>query len=107
MRPLEPIANYIQVLISFINNLLIPLLLTGAFFFFVFGVYKYFIEGGTSEEKRGEGQKFVLWGVIAFAVIFSVWGLVGILVRSLGFSGYETHPPIPRFPSAPTLEHNA
>lgn len=96
--PLEPLAQYIQVIISFINVFLIPLLLSVAFLFFLYGVYKYFIEGGNSEEKRGEGQKFVLWGVIAFAIIFSVWGLVGVLVNSLGFTGNERRPPIPQFP---------
>jgi len=95
--PFGPLGGLLIEAVNFINVILIPFLLTLAFFFFLYGVYNYFIAGGTSEEKRGEGQKFVMWGVIAFAVIFSVWGLVGFLIRSVGFTGNETRPPLPQF----------
>lgn len=94
--PFGPLGGLINAIIYFINTVLVPLVLALAFLMFVWGVFNYFIAGGASEEKRQEGQKFVLWSVIAFAVIFSVWGLVALLMNSFGFGG-EYMPPLPRF----------
>lgn len=96
MRPFAPVSNYFVEAIAFVNQILIPALLTLAFFMFLWGVYNYFIAGGTNEEKRGEGAKFVMWAVIGLAVIFSVWGLVGLLLRTLHLGG-EVRPPLPQF----------
>ncbi len=59
---------------------------------FVYGVMKY-IANGADEAKREEGRKFMLWGIIAFFVMISVWGLVGILRDTFG-----VHNVIPQLP---------
>lgn len=94
--PFAPISSLLLAAISFINGVLVPFLLTLAFFMFLWGVFKYFINGGTSPEERQEGAKFVLWSVIGFTVIFSVWGLVWLLMNTFHFGG-ETRPPLPNF----------
>ncbi len=99
--PFAPISSLIVAAITFINQFLIPLLLSFAFLMFLWGVFKYFIGGGTSAEERQEGQKYVLWSVIGFAIIFSVWGLVWLLLNTFRFGG-ERMPPVPSFGGPPS-----
>ena len=62
-----------------INNSIIPLLFALALVMFVWGVIKFFIINSDEEAKRAEGKQFMIWGIVALAVMLSVWGLVGIL----------------------------
>jgi hypothetical protein len=66
-------------IISLINNVFVPLVFAAAFIVFIFGVFQYFIAGGADEEKRESGKSLMLWGIIGFFVMVSVWGLVNIL----------------------------
>lgn len=76
---LGAIRPYSNGIINFINTILVPLLFAIAFLFFVYGVYKYFILGATSESELEKGRQFVLWTIIGFAVILSLWGLVALV----------------------------
>lgn len=58
----------------FLQRLLLPLFFVLAGLCFVWGTVK-FIAAKDSSEKE-EGQQFMLWGVIAFAVMLSLWGLI-------------------------------
>ncbi len=60
-----------------IQRMIVPLLMALGGLFFVIGMVK-FITSGESEE-RAEGKQFMIWGVVGFSVIFSIWGLVTIL----------------------------
>ena len=62
-----------------IGKSVIPLLMAVAVVMFVWGAVKFFIIGGDEEKKRDEGKQFMLWGIIALAVMISIWGLVKIL----------------------------
>jgi Type IV secretion system pilin len=93
---MNTIQSNITGIISFINVYLVPLIFAVAFIMFLFGVFNYFIAGGASEEKRDEGKKFVIWGIVAFAIMVSVWGIIGLLVNSLNFNG-STRPCLPTF----------
>ncbi len=66
-------------IITLINNVLVPLVFAVAFIVFIWGVFQYFIAGGADEEKRENGKSLMLWGIIGFFVMVSVWGLVNIL----------------------------
>ncbi|KND47231.1 MAG: hypothetical protein AB199_02260 [Parcubacteria bacterium C7867-004] len=65
--------------INLINNVFIPLVFAIAFIVFIWGVFQYFIAGGHDEEKRETGKSLMLWGIIGFFIMVSVWGLVNIL----------------------------
>ncbi len=62
-----------------INNSIIPLIFAVATVMFVWGIVQFFILNADEEKKREQGKQFILWGIIALAVMLSVWGLVGIL----------------------------
>jgi hypothetical protein len=91
--------------LNIINNYIVPVVFAVAFLMFLIGVYRYFIAGGASEEKVQEGQKFVLWSVIGFVIMFSIWGLVNLFINTLGFDS-NTRPALPKF-GAPGNTTNA
>lgn len=93
---LEPITGVVDEILAFIDSTVVPAIFAIAFLVFIWGVYTYFIQGGANEEKRSEGKQLVLWGLIGFFVMFSVWGLVNILVGTLGPEAAST-PCIPQF----------
>lgn len=69
---------------TIINNSIIPLLFAVATVAFVWGSIKFFIIDADEEAKREQGRQFMMWGIIALAVMLSVWGLVGILTSTFG-----------------------
>lgn len=73
-------------LIGALNLVVVPVIFSLAGAAFVWGVVNYFILHGDEEAKREEGRKFVLWGLIGLVVLFSVWGLVNILLSTLGIA---------------------
>ena len=81
-------------ILNLINNVAVPLLFAVAFIVFLYGVFVYFILGGADEEKHKEGRQLILWGLIGFAVMLSIWGLVNVLVNTFGLGGYS-HPAYP------------
>lgn len=70
-----------------INNSIIPFIFAIAIVMFVWGAVKFFIIGADEESKREQGKQFMIWGIIALAVMISVWGLVGILTSTFGVNG--------------------
>ncbi len=75
------IANLVGKVQDLLNGLL-PLLISVGVIFFVFGVIRYFI--ADSEEAKSKGRDQIVYGIIGFAVILSLWGLVAIITSTLG-----------------------
>ena len=69
-----------------IGNSVIPLLFSVAVVGFIWGAIKFFIIDADEESKREQGRQFMMWGIIALAVMISVWGLVGVLTGTFGIS---------------------
>ncbi len=67
-----------------IGKSVVPFLFALAVVMFAWGVIKYFIINPEDQEKRAQGKQFILWGVIALAVMVSVWGLVAVLGATFG-----------------------
>ncbi len=85
--------------IGVMNGVIVPVIFAVAFLMFLVGVYRYFIASQGNPEKVQEGQKFLMWSLIGFFIMFSIWGLVNVLVNTLGFN-YSLMPNIPFFNSA-------
>jgi len=64
-----------------ILNIIIPILIVLGVLYFVWGVVSYVIGG--DEEAKKKGRDKIIYGIIGLAVIVGVWGLVGILNRTL------------------------
>lgn len=80
--------------IDLINGVLVPLIFAIAFIMFLWGVAKAYIIHGDDETERSKGHQLILWGVIGFAVMVSLWGLVNVVATSFGLQGV-TAPPTP------------
>ncbi len=78
-----------------INTVLVPLLFAVAFIVFLYGIAKAYIFSAGDEEAIKNGHKIILWGLIAFAVMVSVWGLVNVVVNTFGLASFA-----PRGPSS-------
>lgn len=88
---------YYYLVLQIVNSYLIPVLFAVAFIVFLFGVYKYFIQGAASDEDRKSGRQFVLWGIIGFVIITTVWGLVNIVKDTIvPTSASQNHPNYPK-----------
>lgn len=64
--------------LAIIVNPLIALLSGFAILAFVRGI-AVFIWSAENEEKRSEGKKFMIWGIVGMFVLFSFWGVVKII----------------------------
>jgi len=88
----DALTPYSSGIIGVINGILAPVLMAMAFIVFVWGIYKYFILGAAEEKSRTDGRQFILWGIIGFVIILSVWGLVSLVMGTLGLSATTTAP---------------
>lgn len=68
---------------DFINNVLIPLVFGVALLVFIYGMFQYFILGGADEGSRESGRKLMMWAIIGFVVMVSIWGIVNIVAGGL------------------------
>ncbi len=74
-------ADLVTSLVTFVNTAIFPLLQAIAFIGFLIGMVRYFFMGG--EESRQKGKQFMLWSIIGFAVLFTMWGIVNLLLATL------------------------
>lgn len=74
-------AEVTEDIVDLVNGSVVPLVYALAFLLFIFGMVRFFFFGG--EENREKGKTFMIWGVIGFVVMFSVWGIVRLLLTVL------------------------
>lgn len=67
-----------------LNTFVVPLIFALTIVVFVWGVVNFFIINAGEEAKREQGKLFMLWGILALAVMLSVWGLVAVLGGTFG-----------------------
>lgn len=77
-------ANALSILgtIGNIMQVLIPLLITAALLFFIYGVVRYVIAKNADDTK--EARSIIFRGLIGLFVILSIWGLVGVIQSTFG-----------------------
>lgn len=79
-------SNFQDLLIyvtCIISKSVIPLIFALAVAMFVWGVVQ-FVINSNEEAKKEKGRQFMIWGIVALAVMVSVWGLVAILGNTFG-----------------------
>jgi len=88
------IACAAQTILYIINGILVPVLFAIAFIVFLYGIAKSYIFSRGEESEVKKGHQVILWGLIAFAVMVSIWGLVNVVANTFGLQGYYA-PPTP------------
>ncbi len=92
-QALNDLSDVGSIIIDIINNIIVPVLFAVAFIVFVWGAFKTFILGANSEDVKEQGKNLMLWGLIGFFVMVSVWGLVNILTGTFKFGSEEIELP--------------
>lgn len=79
------ISDVGSFIINTINNVLVPVIFAIAFIVFLWGAFDAFILGANNDEAKVKGKNLMLWGLIGFFVMVSIWGLVNILTGTVSF----------------------
>jgi len=76
-------ANFKDVILIVVNILtaILPVIVLLAIIYFLWGLTQYLKSG---DESKDEAKKMMLWGIIAFFVMTSIWGLVELLTNTFG-----------------------
>jgi len=85
MAAVNNVSDAGSFIINTINNVLVPVLFAVAFIVFLWGAFQTFILGANSDDTKEKGKNLMLWGLIGFFVMVSVWGLVNILTGTVTF----------------------
>jgi len=72
-----------QFIIGTINGVLVPVLFAVAFIVFLWGAFTTFILGAGAADVQTKGKSLMLYGLIGFFVMVSIWGLVKIMTGSV------------------------
>ena len=71
-----------------LSLLAIPVVAGIALLAFIWGLIKFISRVGGDEKAVTEGQKLMIWGLIALFVMMSVWGILRFFSTSIGFQGF-------------------
>lgn len=75
------LKGLVLVLVGFINTL-IPVLASIALALFLWGTARFIYRSGSSE-GHGHDRDMITWGLVALFILFSLWGIIGLLQNTL------------------------
>lgn len=87
----KTICGIADTILYLINGVAVPVLFAVSFIVFLYGVAQKYI---FHPDEVDSGHQTILWGVVGFAVMLSLWGLVYIATNTFGLGGYYA-PPLP------------
>ena len=71
-----------------IINPLIILMFAVALVFFLFGVFE-LISNADNEEKKTDGKKHMLWGIIGLTIMMGVWFILNVVMNTFNIKGID------------------
>jgi len=63
-------------------DIAIPILITAALAYFIFGIIKYVV--AADADDKAKARDIVVRGILGLFIIVSVWGLIGIIQSTFG-----------------------
>ncbi len=84
----QDFKGLIRQIIGYANDLIV-LMMGIAVVMFIYYVIKYFIK---ADSERKEGAAYVMYALIGFFVILSMWGLVNILQNTFDIGNEDNKP---------------
>lgn len=70
---------------------------------FLWGLFQ-FIRAAQSSDKRKIGQQHMLWGVVGLFIMFSVFGIINLLISTFGIKGATINKDEQKFDPPPIQE---
>lgn len=92
------INTFVGRITTFINNTLVPLVFGLALLVFIWGMFRFFILKGHDEDGQKAGKNLMIYAIVGFVLMVSIWGIVNLISNGLGFSGEQ----IQNIPTTPT-----
>jgi len=80
-------GDLLSNILVFTNTTLIPFIIGIGFLVFVFGMFQFFIAGGSNDEKKEQGKSLMIYATLGFVLIIIFWGIVNLLAGSTGLEG--------------------
>ena len=91
----------VVAIINQILAILIPVLITLAVVYFIWGVIQYTVSG--DEEKKKSARGMIISGLIGLFVIIAFWGIIKVVTNTFGVTGEQLDTSqIPCIPNAQT-----
>lgn len=87
----ETAQNLVASLSTEVLNPVIFLLFAVALVYFIYGVV-IFIANADNEQARAQGKRHILYSIIGLVIMAAVWGILQVVVATLGVSppeGYD------------------
>ncbi len=91
-------TNFLGQVTGFIDAA-IPFVFALAFLVFIWGMFKAFILGGSDPEKQSEGKQLMLYAIVGFVIMVSLWGVVNLVTGIFGFDAQDQTIDIPDLPT--------
>lgn len=82
----DSVQGYLVLILIFVNNVILPLLFSIALLFFLINAVRYFILGSSQSENQEKAKTMALYGIGAFVVMVSIWGIVNLLTSGLNIN---------------------
>lgn len=79
------IIPFLNAVNQYVLNPIILLAFAVALLVFLFGVVQ-FINSETSDAKRGEGKKKVVWGLVGMFIMIAAFGIIRLILNTFGLS---------------------
>lgn len=74
----------------FLRDIIIPILFSIAFLFFIINIVRYFILESANEESRKKAKSSAGYGIGAFVFLLTLWSLIAILIQGIGIESGES-----------------
>ena len=81
------ITSVAGTILYLINSVLVPLIFAVSFIVFLYGVASTYIFSHGEPAEVEKGHKVILWGLIGFVAMVSLWGLVNVVANTFGLNG--------------------
>lgn len=94
------ITSYFSGITAAINTTFLPLVFALALLVFVWGMFRFFIYGGHNDEEKAKGKSLMIWAIVGFVLMVSIWGVVNLVTSVLGLDNNNNAPELPETPGA-------
>jgi len=77
-------GDFLGNILIFAETVLIPFIIGIGFLVFVWGMFQYFIAGGSDDESKAKGKSLLIYATLGFVLIIVFWGIINLLVGGTG-----------------------
>ena len=71
-------------LLTLTNDIIIPFIIGIGFLVFVWGMFQFFIAGGSNDEAKEKGKSLMIYATLGFVLIIVFWGVINLITGSTG-----------------------